>query len=456
MSIRCLFYLFVLAAAAISSGCARSTEGGDTPSGESSAATNLRSVPEVEVELARAVRSDLTAAIELVGSLTPRRRTVVVAEVDGVIREIPASRRERIEAEIDGQRISEAPRLDIGVHVAQGDLLVQLDSREYELKRRAAQARVDVAKAELEKLKAWHRPEEVRRAQASRDEASASLILAEADMARAKPLLDRKAVSQAEYDKTVAAAKVARAALDRADADLALAQAGPTKEETAVAEAAVQQAEAELKRSEWDLERTTIRAPYDGVITDRYVDEGDRVTAMPRVEIMELMDLSLLTAQLGVAERYIGQIHVGDPAVVHVKGSADAVPGMVVLINDKVDAANRNYRIRVALRNEQRRFKAGQFARVTLQVKSAPQALTIPARAISYTGGEPQVFVYTDGRVRQRAVALGITNDKLVEVLSGLTEGEQVVVEDPSILADGMPVRVRRTASSTQRPASAT
>lgn len=447
---RSIVCIVLCIATVISWGCSKSTEGQDARSAQGLAAAAM------EVELATVSRSNLAATVELVGSLTPRRRSVIVAEVDGVILEIPASSRERIETVIDGQRISEVPRLDIGVSVAKGDLLVRLDGSECQLKLRAAQARVDMAKAELEKLKAWQRPEQVRRAQALKGEAHASLILAEADMRRAKLLLGRKAISPAEYDKTMAGVNVARATLDRADAELELAKAGPTKEEIAVADAAVKQAEAEFKRSEWELERTTIYAPYDGVITDRYVDEGDRVTALPRVEIMELMDLSLLTAQLGVPERYIGQIQVGDRAAVHVKGSTDPVPGMVALINDKVDPTNRNFRIRVAIRNDQQRFKAGQFARVALQVKSSANALTIPVQAISYTGGEARVFVYREGRVRQKAVELGITNRDAVEVLSGLAEGEQVVVDDPSVLSDGMSVQVRRTAAQTRRPASAT
>jgi RND family efflux transporter MFP subunit len=191
------------------------------------------------------------------------------------------------------------------------------------------------------------------------------------------------------------------------------------------------------------MERTTIYAPYDAVVTDRYVDEGERVTATPRVEIMELLDLSILTAQVGVPETYIGQINVNDRADVYVKGSPDPVPGVIALLNDKVDLASRTFRIRVAIQNDRGRFKAGQFARVVLQVQSAPNALTIPARAVSYAGGEAQVFVYGGGHVRQRAVELGISNRDTVEVLAGLAEGEQVVVDDPSILSDAMAVRVR-------------
>jgi HlyD family secretion protein len=407
------------------------------------------------VELASVASADVAATIELVGSLIPRRRTVIVAEVDGVISEIPPSQHERIEAEIDGQRILETPRLDIGVDVSKGDVLVRLNPTEYQLKLQAAQARLNVAQRELEKLRAWRRPEEIRRAEAARKEASARVALAQSNLERATSLLEDRATSQAEYDGTEADLATARAGLERAEAELDLAKAGPTKEEVAVAEAAVAQAEAEVDRAEWELEKTTILAPYDGVVTDRYVDEGDRVTAMPRVEIMELMDLSILTAQLGVPERYVNQLQVGDRAEVYVKGSVKPVPGIITLINDKVDSTNRTFRVRVTIRNDERRFKVGQFVRVAMQVESTLDALTVLTEAITYTGGEARVFVYDAGRVHQRPVELGVSNEEAAEVLSGLDEGEQVVVDDPSILSDGMLVQVQSANLESKLTASA-
>lgn len=425
--------------AVCAAGCSRSIEQ------PAYAAAGKTAVAEISVELAAVAKSDVTASIELVGSLIPRRRSIIVSEVDGVIAEIPSSQTERIEAEVDGQRFSAVPRLDIGVEVAQGDVLARLDPTQYQLKLQADQAKLDTTKRELENLRAWRRPEEVKKSQAGRDEAAARLALAKSNRARSQGLFARKAIARAEFEQTEMELKAARAALDRADAELALAGAGPTKEEVAVGLAAVAQARAEVEQAQWELEKTIIRAPYDGVVTDRYVDEGERVTAMPRVEIMELMNLSVLSARLCVPERYINQVRVGQTAEVYVKGSVQPVRGLVVLINDKVDPAGRTFRIRVAVDNRQRRFKVGQFVRVVLQVDGAADTLTVPTRAIVYTGGEARVFVYSEGSVQQKAVELGLRNPTAAEVLSGLAAGEQVVVDDPSILSPGMSVQVRPT-----------
>ncbi len=446
---RFAYVLVACLAATPFAGCSRSADRSAYGATEDSA------VAKIHVELDAVTRGDVSATVELVGSLIAQRRSIIVSEVDAVIEEIPTSQHAQIEVEIDGRRVLQAPRLDLGLAVAEDDVLVRLDRAPFLLKLQAAQAKLNTAGRELENLRSWRRPEEIRRAEAARDEAAVNAELAALNLSRARELLGRKAMAQASYDTTYAAWRSAQAVLKRATADLELANAGPTAEEIAVGTAAIEQARAEVARAQWELEKTEIRAPYDGVVTDRFVDEGERVTAMPRVEIMELMDLSVLTAQLRVPERYVNQIHVGDAAEVCVRGCVDPVRGLVSLINDKVDPESRTFRIRVRIENDQCRFKVGQFVRVALKIDGASEALTIPAQAVTYRGGESRVFVCEDGRVRQKNVTLGLSDGTTAEVLSGLDEGQRVVVKDPSILSDGMSVEVRTAESQPQAPVDA-
>ena len=251
-------------------------------------------------------------------------------------------------------------------------------------------------------------------------------------------------VSPNDYDERKMEAETARAALQQAQAQLDIDHAGPTEAEIDVAKATIAQAESEVAIAEERLKKTAIRAPYDAVISDRYVEVGDGVTAMPRVEIMEIMDLSLLFGVVAIPERFTGGVQQGEQVAVRAEGAATSVPGFVVAINDKVDPETRTYRTRIAIDNRDRKFKAGAFARVTFQFKSSSDTLIVPSAALTFSGGRPQVFVYDNGRVLSRTVELGIPDDGQTEVVSGLTEGEQVVVDDPSILADGMTVRLRK------------
>jgi multidrug efflux pump subunit AcrA (membrane-fusion protein) len=116
----------------------------------------------------------------------------------------------------------------------------------------------------------------------------------------------------------------------------------------------------------------------------------------------------------------------------------------VIRVNGKVDPGSRTFRIRVMVNNDDdRRLSVGQFARVYLNIATSSNALTLPQSVVVYEGGQPRVFVYDDGQVQARPVSLGIVNGQSVEVLDGLVEGEQIVVDDPSVLSDGMVVNRR-------------
>jgi cobalt-zinc-cadmium efflux system membrane fusion protein len=253
------------------------------------------------------------------------------------------------------------------------------------------------------------------------------------------------AISVRDYERYEAEARRGRALLAHAEASLQIATAGPVAEEVAVAEARVAEAQAEVDVQQQNRQKATVRAPYDAVITDRYADRGDRVTPLPRFELMEIMDLSVLLAQVGVPERYIQQLHVGDAAAVHVVGAGEPLPGTVVHVNDKVEPATRTFRVRVAVANRPRRYKVGQFVQVVFQVGTTAQTLVVPSPAVTYTGGQPVVFVVADGHAVARHVTVGLVSDGQTEIRSGLKEGARVVIDDPALLAHGMPVRVRKT-----------
>ncbi len=405
-----------------------------------------------EVALVPVMRQDLTANLELVGNFLPARRSVIVAEVDGVIETIPTPKVNPTVVEVEG--IRETLPLDIGASVQKGDLLVQLDASDYELALEAERAKLAQAKADLAKLLSWKRPEEIALSKALYDEAQANFTRAESAFERSDRLLKTNATSTSEHEEKHANALKARALLAHAEANVAMAEAGPTAEEIAVAKAAVASAEAQVKQKQWRVDKTTITAPYGAVITDRYVDVGERVTALPRVEIMELMEVRFLVAEVGVPERFFGRLQLLDQAQVRVQGRSEPVPGLVVRINEKVDPGSRTFRVRIGIDNGDRQFHVGQFVRVLLNVASSPETLTIPLRAVTYSGGQPSVFVFADDKVSLRPIELGIETDDLVEVAAGLKEGDQVVVDDPAVLTDNMPVRVRGGTSVAQLPAS--
>ena len=440
MKLRCFAFLALLPLAAAMPGCS----GSDPPQASSADATQP-----LEVDLVSVRRTRITSRLELVGTLLPIRATTIVPDVDGIIESFPDSDR-LVKYLEDGELKSQALGLNLGHEVKKGDVLVKIEDTNFRLAVAAAQAELELARRLGEELVAWKRDEEKRQAEAQLEEAIAAVELGEAELKRSEELRRMKTISQGEFDVLVMNARCAEAAKKRAQAAFDMANAGPTPEQIAVADARVWAAEAQVKLRQDELEKTAIKAPYDGVIVDRFVDVGDRVQAMPRAEIMQIIDPRILFAQVSVPERYQGRIRLFEESDatdktnqvwVDADSHNERIPGRIDLINVKVDPETRTFRVRVLIDNRRAILKPGGFVRVSLPVASAVDVPVVPEEAVSYEEGQPVVFVYLNGQVEKRPVSLGLSNHQDCEIRSGLTDVELVVAGNTSLLTDGLLVR---------------
>ena len=395
----------------------------------------------LQVLLDKVKRRSISAKSEFTGSLLPARGTQVMAEVEGIAESF-ADIGPLVEADVDGKHYSVRLAIQPGTKVQEGQVLVQLERTNFELDVAIAKARVDKAKADLAKLIAWERAESIDRLKAAVSEAQARKKLAEADYGRSLTLSRQSAASLGEVERAETELAAAEALLVSQQAMLREAEAGPTKEEIAVSETMITQAEAELKLKQRLLEKTAVRVPYDGVLTQINVYKGARVSPATG-PLFEILDLRYVAAEVGIPESYIGKIKMQDMAQVLIAGVPNPVPGMVVGINEKVDPESRSYRIRVGVDNEHGKFKSGQFATVILQIGTISETTVVPSAAVKFEEGQPGVFVYHDGIVKRVGVTLGMSTGELVEIVDGLSEGELIVIDDPNLLSDGMSVEVR-------------
>jgi len=420
----------------------------------------LDALPVLEItNVATVRRAEITESLELVGTLYPWRYATIVSEVDGVIASLP-THGEEIKAEVGERKFSMPVLIDMGHEVKEGSILAEIDKRPFQLELDAANARLDVAAKELADLLAWKRKEEVAQLQAGADEAGALEKRAKLDLDRCEELCEKDAVSESQHDATLAAYQTAQAAKKRADAALQLAKAGPTPEQIAVGKAQLALAESQVALRKDDLAKCTIYCRYDAVVVDRYVGVGDRVTAMPRVEIMQIIDPSILLAQVSVPEKYQRLVKVNDLATVQAPGISRPVPGLVALVNQKIDPETRTFRARVGVENSkldpesptsQRTFKSGSYVRVTLSLASESDALVVPAEAMTFEAGQPAVFVFCGDHVEKRSVTVGMASGAEYEIREGLSEGDQIVVGGTALLADGLPVRLKGPDASPAR-----
>lgn len=206
---------------------------------------------------------------------------------------------------------------------------------------------------------------------------------------------------------------------------------------------AVQLAEANLITARRQLRDTRITAPFSGVITARSAEVGTMV--QPCMVIATLVDVSTLKVRLNVPEKDIVTIRVGDDVTV----TTDVHPGTIFggrvsNIGVRGDDAH-TYPVDVTISNRAGTpLKSGMFTRVRFRGASTRPALTIPRAAIVGSVKSPKVYVLAGKTVKLRSIGIGEQSGSDVEVLSGLKEGETVVLSGHNNLRDGMTVEVAR------------
>jgi RND family efflux transporter MFP subunit len=272
--------------------------------------------------------------------------------------------------------------LKAGQKVKAGDVLIRLDDTDLRAKLRQAQAAVEAAEAVYGR--------------------------AAADERRYVQLVKSRTISQQQYDGAVAAVRSA--------------------------EADVRRAQATVHEVEATLEWATICSPSDGTIIDKKVDVGDMVT--PGQVLLTLFDPKHMQLVASVRESLRNHLQVGQSIGVQVEGLAKQCSGTVSEIVPEAQAASRSFQVKVTGPCPPEIY-SGMFGRVIIPLDEE-KVLAIPRRAVRNVGQLQLVEVAENGRVASRAIRTGRElkpveflpglREKAVEVLSGLQEGEQVVL----------------------------
>jgi len=215
------------------------------------------------------------------------------------------------------------------------------------------------------------------------------------------------------------------------------------------AASSVQVAEAKLNLAEARLAKMRILAPFDGVVGIRNVSIGEYVK--DGAELVNVEDIRTLKADFRLPERYFPQLKTG----LSVELTADALPGSryagsVEAINPRVDASGRSLEVRARLTNSDGQLRPGMFARVRVLLGDRPNALMVPEEAVVPLGDDFFVYTVADGKAKKVRVKLGVRRDAQVELLEGVSAGEQVITAGIRVQRDGQPVRVIGAAPAAQ------
>ena len=207
--------------------------------------------------------------------------------------------------------------------------------------------------------------------------------------------------------------------------------------------AAVAAAKAEAEKYQTLLDYTKITAPFDGVITRRYTDPGSMIqagTASQAMPLLRLSDNYRLRLDFPVSVDYVQSIHVGDPVDVRIESlGGKTLTGKISRFTDRVDETTRTMTVEMDVPNPKLELIPGMYATVVLKADQRPHAVAIPTEAIR--GDKMTVYVVNaENEVEQRTVTLGLETPTKFEVLSGLKEGELVLLNNFAGIKPGQKV----------------
>jgi RND family efflux transporter MFP subunit len=292
--------------------------------------------------------------------------------------------------------------------------------------------------------------EQIRRAQGDLQRTQSSHAATHSAYARLKQASDSRAglVAQQEVDDSQAKDLETEAQVASAEAELAAA-----KQQLEVAEANQKQYSALSSY-------TRIVAPFAGVITNRYADTGALIAAgtsssTQAIPVVRLAQTSKLRLVLPIPESVAAQIHLGDPVKVQVQALDQEIEGRVSRFADSLDRATRTMETEIDFDNRAGHLIPGMYTETRLSLREKKNALTIPLEAVSRNGEEATVLaVNADNIVEERKVRLGVEDSTRIEVLSGLSEGERVIIGNRSEYHNGEKIEPKDVSGEAARTGS--
>jgi len=317
-----------------------------------------------------------------------------------------------------------------GQHVNKGQLLAEIDPTDYRNAFQTAEAQKAAAVAVEQRADDGVRKQEL-------EQARIEFERAEDEYKRMKFLVERKSLPPNDFQKIEATYKAAKERYD-------MAQEGTRKEDKAAATAQAHAADAQASEENKRLSDTRLMAPISGNISMRRVDPGQTVAAgMP---VFSIANLNPVKVRVGVPEAEIGKVRQGATAEVTAPSLAGrCFNGKVAIIGVAAEPASRTYTVKILIPNPGPVLLAGMVAEARILGPAKIHAVTIPAEAVvPDPQGAPTVYVYSleRRRVYARRVEVGQPVGKEVEILSGLSGDEQIVVAGQQKLREGSQVEI--------------
>jgi len=385
---------------------------------KSSAQRGLRS--EIPVQVLPVVRKPLTYSFVSTGDIAPLMQVDLFSKVSGYL--------ERID-------------VHLGDPVRKGQVVAQIDQNEFLHKVKEIEAKLVQARANLSEIEAGSRPEELRQAEEAVKQTQSRFDNAKFHRERIEALYKRQVISKKESDTAEMEYSVAEAQLAASQQSFKLLKDGARQEVREASQAKMKEMEAILAQEKIRLQNTQIIAPFSGEIIRRYVDAGALVS--PSTALVNLVHTETLKVLANVLERDVPLLKLGMSVKIKSESYPDKVfEGKVTRMNSALDLSTRTLQAEIYIPNPDRLLKPGMFARLELVLSEKLGALVVPRHAVIEAGGSKSIFIVQGNQALRKKVVTGYEQDQVVEILEGVSEGDQVVVRGQESIRDRSTVRV--------------
>jgi RND family efflux transporter MFP subunit len=356
-------------------------------------AIEVRTAPTVPLSSGGAAASVLDAS----GYVVARRMATVSAKVTGKVQEV---------------------LIEEGMQVAEGQVLARLEPIDANAERALAGTQLQAARSQSHGIQA-------------------QLKEAEAHAQRLSRLVDQQLISRSQYDQAVAARDLLRAQLTTSQRNERVASD-------------------RLRITDIGLDNTVVRAPFAGVVVAKAAQPGEIVSPLSagggftRTGIGTIVDMDSLEVEVDVGEAFIGRVQPKMPVEATLNAYPEwKIPAEVIAIIPTADRGKATVKVRIALKQKDPRIVPDMGVRVSFleaakaQTEDKPKGVRAPSAAIVERDGQPVAFALTEeNTVEQRTLKTGRAMGDDLQVLSGLSAGETVVLDPPDTLKDGAKVKL--------------
>jgi len=379
--------------------------------------------PLVPVQVAPAIRGSIRQIVTADSILYPRDQANIMPKISAPVRRFLVNR---------------------GDHVKQGQLLAVLENRDLMGGAVASRGQYAQAEANYRTTASASVPEQVTKAQTDVDAARQALDAAKKLLDSREQLFKEGALARKAVDEAQVAYTQSKGQFELAQQHLQALQSVGKQEQIKAAAAQLETAKGQYESAQAQVAYSEIRSPINGVVTDRPLYVGEMANS--GAPLLTVMDVSAVVARVNMAQDQAKDLSVGDEATLTPADGGDPVPGKVTIVSPAVDPNTTTVQVWVQANNPGDRLRAGTSVHVAIVAATLDGVTLIPAAAVfpSAEGGTVVKAVDDKDVAHDKKVVLGVKEEDLVQVVSGVAPGERVVTVGGLGLEDKAKVRVMK------------